>query len=93
MTFPLGYIFVGAILLFLVFFMKNVVFGDKQWRGLRVNPYRFISFRFYNITIGSFRFGEILLRRILLRCLVKRKKCNSTYCQSADFFTYDQIDD
>lgn len=80
----------SSVLAFLV--MQNI-YCDKRWKGARITPYRLIFFRFYNITIGSFRLGEFLLRKSLLLALVNNKKSDSPYCQSSDFFTYDQIDD
>ena len=86
--------FIGIVLLFLVFLVIGNIYFDKRWRGARITPYRLIFFRFYNITIGSFRCGEFILRKLLLLALVNKKKGDSSsYCQSSDFFTYDQIDD
>lgn len=85
--------FIGLVLLFLAFLVMQNIYCDKRWKGTRITPYRLIFFRFYNITIGSFRLGEFLLRKSLLLALVNNKKSDSPYCQSSDFFTYDQIDD
>ncbi len=79
------------LILGIVWCIKKVVFGDLQWHGLRINPYRLILIRIYNMGIGRFPWGDKMLRVILLRLLILKKK-KAPYCQSSDFFTYDQLE-
>lgn len=56
---------------------------------MRLTPVRLIVFRVINITLSRFRLGDRLLRGALGAMLVS--KSAEPYCQSADFFTFDQL--
>lgn len=58
---------------------------------MKLNPITFLIFRFYNITFGRLGIGELLMRRFLGCLLIKRRVGKDTYCQSSEFFTYDQL--
>lgn len=54
-----------------------------------MSPWRLVFFRLFNLTIGRWGVASRLLRRVLLRFLVA--KAREPYCQSARFFTIDQL--
>lgn len=60
---------------------------------MRIGPFKFILFRCYNLSLGQFSGGDRLLRWLLTRLLIDRTVGKDYYCQSAGFFTYDQIED
>lgn len=58
---------------------------------MRVTPLRFALFRLYNVTIGRFDWGDRALRKVLIHFLIRESTGHNTYCQSATFFSYDQL--
>lgn len=58
---------------------------------MQVTTARFILFRFYNIIIGRFGWGDRFLRWVLTHLLIKKKSDRDTYCQASAFFSYDQL--
>lgn len=59
---------------------------------MKLTPGRLILFRMINMTVCRSHLGERLLRIVLQRLVVGRREAGDDYCQSADFFTFDQLD-
>jgi hypothetical protein len=56
---------------------------------MRLTPVRLIVFRTFNVTLGRFRFWDVLLRRVLLRIMVR--KAAVPYVQSSRFYSPDEL--
>jgi len=57
---------------------------------MMLTPSRLIAFRMLNLTLCRMRTGDRALRGLLAR-LLKSGGAQAPYCQSADFFSFDQI--
>lgn len=60
---------------------------------MKITPFKFIVFRILNLTIGRFAFGDKLIRSVLKKLFVKNKSEGDSYCQSAEIFSYDQLEE
>ena len=60
---------------------------------MRMTPASMMVLRLLNLTICRFRYGDGFMRRVLERVAPPKSKDVAPYCQSADFFSYDQLND
>jgi hypothetical protein len=56
-----------------------------------MTPSRMIAFRMLNLTLCRLRSGDRAVRAMLTRLLTPSDAAQPPYCQSADFFSFDQI--
>lgn len=59
---------------------------------MKMTPARFLVFRLVNLTLCRFALGDRLLRFVLLRLFVSRRD-GDAYCQTAEYFAFDQLRD
>jgi len=58
---------------------------------VKLTPARLLLLRAYNLSLGRTPRGDRALRALALRLLVRGQSAQTTYCQSARFFSYDDL--
>ena len=58
---------------------------------MKLTPSRLLLLRAYNLSLGRTKRGDQALRALALRLLVRGRSAQTTYCQSARFFSYDEL--
>lgn len=59
---------------------------------MKMTPVRFVVFRLVNLTLCRFSLGDRLLRFVLLKLFVSSRD-GDAYCQTAEYFAFDQLQD